>query len=61
MQSQSSMAQTLGVKMLVALLCTVSFIAGFYAHKVRQTNACQAMGAQVVQQGNVVVCVSGNN
>ena len=46
-----------GNKLLVALLCAVSFIAGFYAHQTRQANACQAMGGELSKVDKAVVCL----
>lgn len=44
-------------KLLVAILCVVSFGAGYYAHQSRQINACESKGQVVHITGSVVECM----
>lgn len=46
----------IGIKILVAALCAISFVAGMYAHKSRQVNACQAIGGELTERGSAVLC-----
>ncbi|AKG07840.1 hypothetical protein AAX05_04955 [Moraxella bovoculi] len=46
----------IGIKILVAALCAISFVAGMYAHKSRQINACQAIGGELTEHGSAVLC-----
>lgn len=48
--------RTLANKILVAILCVVSFVAGFYAHQSRQINACKAIGGKLVTVEKIAVC-----
>lgn len=57
---QPEITKNIGIKMLVAILCAVSFIAGMYAHKSRQINACQAMGGSISEHHNAVICQKPN-
>lgn len=57
---QPEITKNIGIKILVAILCAVSFIAGMYAHKSRQINACKAMGGNMSEHDNVVICQKPN-
>lgn len=48
--------QGMGTKLLVLILCAVSFVAGFYAHQARQINHCESLGQVAQKQGSVVIC-----
>lgn len=48
--------RNIGSKLLVAMLCLLSFLAGFYAHQSRQMNYCQFMNQQFEIKQTVVIC-----
>lgn len=48
--------RNMGVKLLVAVLCLLSFLAGFYAHQSRQMNHCKSLNQQFVVEQSVVIC-----
>ncbi|WP_230658986.1 hypothetical protein [Psychrobacter sp. I-STPA10] len=43
-------------KLLVLLLCGISFFAGWKAYQARQANACIQLGGQMVAHGQVSIC-----
>ena len=43
-------------KLLVLLLCAISFFAGWQAYQARQANACVQLGGQMVAHGQVSIC-----
>ena len=43
-------------KLLVLVLCGISFYAGWQAYQVRQNNACVQLGGQLVAHGQVSIC-----
>lgn len=56
MSDLSAPKRTIANKILVAILCAVSFITGFYAHQSRQINACKAIGGELTKIDNAAVC-----
>lgn len=46
-----------GTKLLVAILCLLSFLAGYYAHQSRQMNYCQSIDQKFKIEQGVVVCL----
>lgn len=48
-------------KLLVAILCAVSFGAGYYAHQSRQINACEAKGQIAEIKDTIVHCANPLN
>ena len=48
--------QNSGVKILVGVLCVLSFVAGYFAHQSRQMNYCQSINQVPTIQSGIVIC-----
>lgn len=52
--------QNSGVKILVGVLCLLSFVAGYFAHQSRQINYCNAINQTPIVQNGIVICQMSN-
>lgn len=48
--------QNSGVKILVGVLCLLSFVAGDFAHQSRQMNYCNSINQTPIVQNGIVIC-----
>ena len=48
--------QNSGVKILVGVLCLLSFVAGYFAHQSRQMNYCNSINQTPIVQNGIVIC-----
>ncbi|OOR83523.1 hypothetical protein [Moraxella canis] len=48
--------QNSGVKVLVGVLCVLSFVAGYFAHQSRQMNYCKSINQVPDIQSGIVIC-----
>ena len=48
--------QNSGVKILVGVLCLLSFVAGYFAHQSRQMNYCNSINKTPIVQNGIVIC-----
>lgn len=52
--------QNSGVKILVGMLCFLSFVAGYFAHQSRQMNYCKSINQIPTVQSGIVICQINN-
>lgn len=52
--------QNSGVKILVSMLCFLSFVAGYFAHQSRQMNYCKSINQIPIVQSGIVICQISN-
>lgn len=57
-QRQSHNIKQFANKILVAILCIISFTAGYFAHQSRQVNYCQSLNQMAKIKDTVVHCVT---
>lgn len=57
MQNTSINIKQIANKVLVAILCVVSFGAGYFAHQSRQINACEANNQVAKITDTIVMCI----
>ncbi|WP_064611914.1 hypothetical protein [Moraxella catarrhalis] len=48
--------QNSGIKILVGMLCFLSFVAGYFAHQSRQMNYCKSINQVPAIQSGIVIC-----
>lgn len=48
--------QNSGVKILVGVLCLLSFVAGYFAHQSRQMNYYNSINQTPIVQNGIVIC-----
>ncbi|STY81980.1 hypothetical protein [Moraxella catarrhalis] len=48
--------QNSGVKILVGVLCVLSFVAGYFSHQSRQMNYCKSINQVPAIQSGIVIC-----
>ncbi|RKL90192.1 hypothetical protein [Moraxella catarrhalis] len=48
--------QNSGVKILVGVLCLLSFVAGYFAHQSRRMNYCNSINQTPIVQNGIVIC-----
>lgn len=48
--------QNSGVKILVGVLCLLSYVAGYFAHQSRQMNYCNSINQTPIVQNGIVIC-----